>query len=290
MSAKSQLAALEAKRAKKVEEKRVKSWSWSAYALYKECPLKYKLEKLDKIEEPKNEAMSRGSVIGKMAECFVKGRYDPKSIEEKERPQFVAYFGDEKTMDKTYKLIARGGMPKELKRFEQLFNKLRAQFKKYPRTMVVEDFWAFTKEWKVTAFNDWKNCVLRVKVDVGQHTSKERMVVIDWKTGKYREGKNSEYVEQLELYALAAFEQNPNLEEVEAKLCYLDAGVTYPDDFEGSMVFERERDALKLKKTWDQRTRKMLLDRAFVPRPNERCQWCHYQKANKANGGGQCRY
>lgn len=234
-----------------------RSWSFTRYNDYKQCPLKAKLKHLDKIEEPPNEAMARGGDIGRLAELFIKGQLKK--------------------------------LPLELKKFEAEFKALAKMYKATPKRMVVEDSWAMTKDWKATKWNDWEGCAVRVKIDVGHLTSPTAMKVIDWKTGKYRPEKREEYVEQLELYALAAFTLNPQLEKVEALLCYLDVGVTFPEprsEDAKRLTFTRA-DVPRLKKLWDKRTRAMLLDRAFPPRPNDKCRYCHYRKENTPNLPGK---
>lgn len=233
----------------------ITSWSFTRYNDHRQCPLKAKLKHVDKIEEPPNEAMERGSDIGTLAELYVKG-------------------------DKSLKKL-----PDTLAKFKEEFTKLRELFAKTPRRMIVEDSWAATKDWKPTVWNDWNGCAVRVKIDVGFLESPTSMVIIDWKTGKYRAEKREEYVEQLELYALTAFIVNPDLEKVTAKLCYLDVGVTFPEPNSPDakrLVFFR-KDVPALKKTWDKRTRAMLLDRSFPARPNDKCRWCHYRKENTPN-------
>ena len=47
--------------------KPLKSWSFSRYSTYKQCPLKAKFSLIDKIAEPKNQAMERGAQIHELA-------------------------------------------------------------------------------------------------------------------------------------------------------------------------------------------------------------------------------
>ena len=257
------------------KQTQIKSWSFTRYWDYKLCPRKAKLKYLDKIEEPPNDAMARGAEIGQVAEAYIKGT--------------VAKFADGTEYDGT-----KPRMPAVLEKFADEFKKLRALYKKSSRYVVVEESWAFTKVWGKTLWNDWDGCVVRIKMDAG-HRDGKTMILRDWKTGKYRAEKREEYVEQLELYALAALLNDPFVEKVVAYLCYLDAGVTFPvagTDDEKRLTFTRA-DIPKLKKTWDKRTRAMLLDKSFAPRPNEKCRWCHYRKENTKNLPGKkqlCQY
>ena len=91
----------------------ITAWSFSRYSCYKQCPLKAKLQFISKIKEPPNDAMKRGAYIHDLAEGYIKGT------------------------------VSR--IPKELKEFKTLFQRLRKQYKKVINGMVVEDTWAFTK-------------------------------------------------------------------------------------------------------------------------------------------------
>lgn len=247
------------KAAKKPEPKGITAWSYSRYRDWFKCPAMAKYKHVDRIKEPGNAAMDRGSAVGLAAEKYIKGE--------------------------TRKLAP------ELQTYKALFNELRAQFKKRPSSMVVESTWAFTKDWDETRWDDWKNCWLRVKVDCGRLTDRTTMDVIDWKTGKFRQDEVESYMEQLELYALAGLVLNETVELVIPRLVYLDLGRIYPNGEDEPQVRYTRADIPKLKKTWDKRTRPMFADRKFAPRPNDKCRWCFYGQSGKANGGpGLCKF
>lgn len=259
-------------------EKRFTSWSYSRYSEYKMCPLKAKLNHLDKIKEPGSDAMERGNVIHRVAELYVKGA----SFED------IGDGGD--PLRKPTKK-AEGG---SLYRFAAEFKELRARYAKAPQGMTVETTWAFRRNWTRTKWNDWDECALRIKVDLGvvdDVGGKKRLLVMtvtDWKTGKFREQMKDDYLEQLELYALGALLYFPDLDEVRPRLAYVDLGLFHP--LAADALVYRRADLPGLKALWDKRTRAMLLDRSFAPRPNDKCRWCHYRNDNKENGGGQCRF
>lgn len=237
--------------------KQITSWSFSRYSTYKQCPLKLKLSAIDRIREPGNEAMQRGDAIHKLAEKYIKGE--------------------------------GRALPPELKLFGDEIKKLRAQYKKKKISgMVVEDNWSFTKDWDETQWDDWIHCWLRIKLDCAHHEDDETLIITDWKTGKFRAEMNEEYVEQLELYALAALLLHEHIQQVKPRLAYLDLGITYPEA-DKPLVFTRA-DIPRLKKLWEKRTKAMLSDQQFAPRPNDKCRWCFYRASNKAAGGGQCKY
>jgi len=238
----------------KVVSKRVTSWSFSRYSDYKQCPFKAKLKHVDKLKEPPNDAMARGTAIHDLAEGYVKGR------------------------------IAR--LPKELKQFDGEFKKLRKIYKDHQAKIVVEDNWAFTAAWEETRWNDWVNCWVRIKLDSAHHEVDGVFVVTDYKTGKFREEKHAEYVEQLELYALAALLLFPMVRVVKPRLLYLDTGVTFPSDEDPLRLEFTRDDVVRLKKLWAKRTAPMLRDTTFAPRPGHYCRYCHFRAGN----GGPCKY
>lgn len=230
----------------------ITAWSFSRYGDYKKCPALFKYKHIDKLKEPPNAAMERGSAIHKLAENYVNG-------------------------------VLRT-LPVELKLFADQFKKLKAQ-----KIKVVEDSWTWTKEWAAeTTWNDWAGAWLRVKLDVGYHVpAHNAFVPIDHKTGKFREDKNVEYVEQLELYALAALKKYPDISVASPRLWYLDQGRTYPDPAQGEDELEFFRkDEKMLEKTWAARIKPMFADSTFKPTPGDACRWCHFRKAN----GGPCKY
>lgn len=229
--------------------KKATSWSFSRYSDYKQCPLKFKLKHIDKIKEPPNDAMARGGAIHKLAEDYIKG-------------------------------IGRA-LPPELKKFKVEFKVLRKQFKKSVNGMSVEDNWSFTKDWGKTTWNDWINCCVRIKLDCAVE-SNNVMIISDWKTGKFRPEMYLDYFEQLELYALAALLLHPHVTEVRPRLVYLDEGTIYPTE---PLIFT-QADVPKLKKIWAGRTKAMLNDTKFAPKPNSKCCWCFFS----ASKNGPCKY
>lgn len=235
---------------------KITSWSFSRYSDYVQCPLKAKLKHIDKIREPQNDAMARGAEIHKIAENYIKG------------------------------ITAR--LPKELKLFKDEFKELKAMCKKDPDSIMVEDSWAFKSDWTKTVWNDWVGCWLRVKLDCAHQEDSKVLIITDWKTGKFSDYNLEDYVEQLELYALGALLLFPQLEEVRPRLAYLDHGIIYPDPGQ-PLVFKR-KDVVGLRKLWERRTKAMLNDKIFAPKPNNKCKWCFFRKANAAAGGGQCKF
>lgn len=226
---------------------RFTSWSFSRYADYRKCPLRAKLKHLDKIPEPQNPAAARGQDIGERLDKYLK-RQTPT-------------------------------LPVECKPLKAEYAFLRKQ-----KNNFVEEMWGFNQDWEVVPWNDWNNCWLRVKVDVGYQDLKENILhVIDNKTGKYKPEEQSAYTEQLELYTVAGIVMFPTANEVHTRLYYSDHGIQHP--IEGPMIYSA-KDAVKLRKTWTKRVQPMFNDTRFAPLPGRHCSWCPYSK----NKGGQCKY
>lgn len=266
-----------AAQAKKAGPKKIQYWSFSLYNTYKKCPLKAKLNAIDKIKEPSNEAMARGNDVHKLCEDYVKSEITLAQLKSKAKQV------SKNPWDPT------DWLP-ELTRMRKVY----ANRKKLQVTAMqpaVEDTWAFTSSWSETVWNDWVNCWVRIKLDVGEFQELDGLIVYvptDWKTGRFYENQNDEYVEQLELYALAAMLIHPHVDEVRPRLAYVDQGIIFPDP-EDPLVFKRS-DLESLKKLWAKRTKPMLNDTTFAPRPGDYCKYCYYRKGNAANGGGQCKY
>jgi PD-(D/E)XK nuclease superfamily len=104
---------------------------------------------------------------------------------------------------------------------------------------------------------------LAMKIDAHYFAGPTRMRVIDFKTGKMY----ATSLEQIEIYALAAFAKYDKLETVSAELWYLDQEEPYEKEFE---VSQCERIARK----WEARAREMLEATTFKARPNKFCSWC----------------
>jgi hypothetical protein len=237
--------------------KQLTAASYSRYTDYKQCPLKAKLKHIDKVQEPGNDAMNRGSLIHAMADDYIKGK------------------------------LSR--VPPELKSFSNVMKELRQRYKKKTSAVVIEETWAFRRDWSITTWNDWNGCALRIKVDCAYHMTPTSMYIRDWKTGKMRPDMQDDYLEQLELYALGALIYYPHLESVYPSLDYLDEGVSYPEKAE-ELVYTRA-DLPKLIKTWEKRLSRMFTDRVFPAKPNDKCRWCWYGQSKKSDGGpGLCKY
>lgn len=216
--------------------KKITSWSYSRFSVYDKCPAKAKYKFIDKLPEPPAPAMERGNVIHKLAESYTKGEIKK--------------------------------LPPELKLFKNEFANLK---KSNP---IVEESWAFTKDWLKTVWNDWANCALRIKVDAGCVDGTD-LHIIDHKTGKKRDS----YDTQLSLYAAPAPIIFPKIKKIFTHLWFLDSGETVTNEYDA-------KDAPQLRADWDKRVQPMLNDTRFAPKPSHECRWCPYSKSK----GGPCKF
>lgn len=159
-------------------------------------------------------------------------------------------------------------LPEELELFDEEFKALR----KIKKSVQVEQQLAVNRKWEIC---DWfaADAWLRVVVDA-KYVSKDGKVlkVIDHKTGKIRPF----HQEQLDLYAIIGFIYAPDsVKFVESELWYLDQGELHPKTYSRG-------EAMKLRKVWEKKTKKMLADRVFKPEPGNGCRWCDFsQKPGK---------
>lgn len=229
----------------------ITSWSFSRYQTYSQCPARARYLYLLKMKEPGSPAMDRGNAIHKLAEDYVKG------------------------------VSAR--LPKELARFADFFKRVRAARRRDPYTVVAEETWAFRKDWTRTTWDDWDGCHLRVKLDLAV-LEDNAVEIVDHKTGKFSPQYNLQgYVEQVELYALAALHVYGNVT-VRPRLHFLDHDIIHPPPDEA--VAYTQRDRPRLKKEWAARVRPMLADKTFAPRPSNLCRFCSFRKDNN----GPCQF
>jgi len=140
---------------------------------------------------------------------------------------------------------------------------------------VAEQDWAFNENWEQVPYRS-KEAFLRMKIDAHGFPETSVIKLIDFKTGKVRDN----YIEQLELYAIAAFSIY-ELSEAELELWYLDHGFITDEVVISVEQYDR------LVKRWDRRVDKMFSDTKFRPRPNYLCKnYCSFAK----HKSGHCKY
>lgn len=149
--------------------------------------------------------------------------------------------------------------------FKKEFQELRK------RGAASEHEWIFDKDWNV--IKDMHGRWLLVRIDAICNVGKKRIKIIDFKTGKIRDS----HEKQMSLYALAAFEAIPEVEEVETELWYIDQHHTARNLY-------LRTGANSLKSLWIRRITPMFNDRIFAPNPSRLCGWCPFSEEK----GGPC--
>lgn len=245
--------------------KQAKSWSISRYHLYQQCPYRFKLQNLDKypVKETVSPALEHGRQAHDAIDAYLKG---------------------------TTRTV-----PKEGKVFAPLLKDIKSRLAKTPHLAEVESTWALRADWTETRFDDWNGCWVRIKTDSAflqkdKATGAPIANIDDWKTGKFRPDNQSDYLEQLELYALGGLIKWQNLIPmgltVVPRLRYLDyeGPITHPPA--GDEKVYTGDDLEPLKKLWAKRVKPMMNDKKFAPKPNKFCGWCPYGVSK----GGPCKF
>jgi hypothetical protein len=170
--------------------KKIDAWSHSRKTDYKKCPRLAKFKYVDKIKEPPNKAMKRGSRIHDLCE---------KQITEVEEPE----------------------LPEELQLFPHEFEDLRA----VQHRVAVEQEIALTDKWQPTSWFG-KDAWVRIKIDALIISKDGKTAwVIDFKTGS----SNYYDPSQLELYGVGVFASTPTVQTVKTEFWYLDEGQILPE-------------------------------------------------------------
>jgi hypothetical protein len=247
---------------------RIKAWSFSRYRAHQTCPLRAKLTILERREEPKGPAMKRGADLHDAIAAYLKGE--------------------------STKLV------KDLKPIKSELDAIRRSFKQIKMLRAqgmapqAEEQWAFTSSWTQTEWKNWADAWVRIVLDVMWWTDEDTVRVRDWKTGKMSDKEVAEYLEQLELYALAVLLRFPHCKFVLPDLYFVDAQASYPPALD--LVFT-QKDVPRLKKTWNMRVKKMLADTKFPAKPGWQCPGCYFNhsetmgwKEKVAKPKGPCKY
>lgn len=243
----------------------IEAWSYSRFNTYSQCPRKAFYTIIEKRREPSSPALEKGSEVHAIADVVVSGKLPPLSAENAGYlpvlKKIVADFEREGQLPTV--------IPESLKRFEQEFLHLQKI------GAATEAEWAFNRDWTPC---DWfaRQAWLRMKVDAFyldvkklKNGVRETTVnIIDHKTGKLHE----EHKQQRSLYAIGGFLMFPDAVRVTAKHWYLDLGREEKDSWE-----RKQLDTLK--REWLKRTKAMLNDTTFAPRPGDYCRWCAFSKA-----------
>lgn len=235
----------------------ITAWSYSRYADYKQCPLRFKLKYLDKLPEPGSPAMQRGSDVHKEGENYLTVRGPKRG--QKSIP-----------------------VPESYKHFAEEMEQLRAL------NPMVEQQWGFTRQWTPTGWfgsDTW----LRIVCDVVVKYDDATVDLIDFKTGR----KYDTNEEQVELFSTAPFIKWSDVGLVQTRLWYLDQ----PKDNEVLRTYARDTGVQdddgnnvktfdEIRREWEDKIVPMFKDKRFAPTPNDKCKWCNFSKAK----GGPCKF
>lgn len=256
----------------------VKSWSISAFHRWEECPLRYKLEKIDRLRAPQSLPLYRGTEVHRLVEEYIRGIL-PAKFPTAWPPPYIAE-------------VNKAGFPsmefpKALSNFEDMIKGARKDYRKKKLAPYIELEHCFTKGWEPTRWDNWTRGWFRLKADFGKFISDgTALVAYDWKSGKYRESDIEKYDEQLELTALASLLRFPHVVEVQGHLIYLDTGDTY----EGSIYNQSQ--VPELKRKWENKVAKLFNATTFPARANQFCAWCPFNAAKSPElfGKKTCKY
>ena len=162
----------------------ISSWSFSKLQVFESCPLRAKMQWVDKIPDLQpTTAADRGTQIHQEAEDYVR---------------------------------AKAPITANLRHFNTDLSALARHFSE--GRVTCEEEWGFDRQWNPC---DWRSAWLRLKCDAVCHLDAKHLAVIDYKTGK-RFGNEVKHAEQLQLYALCALIRYPEVEQVTCELWYID--------------------------------------------------------------------
>lgn len=225
----------------------IKRWSFSALRDFETCSYRIFLAKVEKapqpvIEDP-NHPLERGKRIHTEAEEFIKGE---------------------------------NGLTRNLRKCESTLEQLHEL---YEQGLVdVEEKWGLDRQWRPVSWDN-PECWGMVRLDAMVHGDRG-LHVYDHKTGKSW-NKDVAHIQQMQLYAIAAFMYFPDTTLVETSLLYLDEGK------ESSRVYTRSALADLLPR-WQARAERLTSATAFPAKPNKgNCRFCPF---GRANGTGACAY
>jgi len=229
----------------------ITAWSYSRYADYRQCPLRFKLKYIDKLPEPGSPAMQRGGDIHKEGENWLKSKRKSKV------PASYKHFAAEM---------------EQLKGMEPL----------------VEQQWGFKRDWSPTSWfggDTW----LRIICDVAVLYDDDTAEVIDFKTGR-KYDTNEEQVELFSSGVFMKFPNVKHVttrlwyldqpEDNEVIREYSREKTILGTDGQQLLTFG------EIQKQWESKVVAMFKDKRFAPTPNNKCHWCAFRK----EAGGPCKY
>ena len=222
--------------------KTISAWSYSRLSTWMQCPFKAKLLMIDKLKEPTNAAMERGSNIHKKLEAYMstnKGRVF------KEMGPYKAYLSGLRKNKKNYKAFA------------------------------TEMQVAFNKDLKQVDWFGW-DAWLRAILDLYILEDDNKAIIIDYKTGR----RKNEHVDQADMYAAVFYLLNKNTFNKSGGLSVQFLYVDQPNIEEMLEKSYNMKTCEKHLKRFLKMGEAMTKDEAFTKKPSNNCKWCHFRKAN----------
>lgn len=226
----------------------INNWSFSTLMKYEQCPMRVKLEKIDRAPEPPpkpDSPLERGNREHSRYERFVKG--DAAALDGAEAKSFADFL----PLLQHARELCESGM------------------------VEAEENWLFDENWEPC---DREKVWLWTKVDLNvQDPDNGVTVVVDYKTGKSAY-KALEHVQQMQLYAAVAALRQELAAKVIVELWYVDEGWCK------QLSYTRDQ-ALSYVGRFQSRASALMEDKYFRPNPNiHNCRFCPYSP----RGTGAC--
>ncbi len=226
----------------------IKTWSYSAVKTYETCPLRLKYSRIDRVPKadlPNDNPMVRGNRIHAEIEDYIN---------------------------------TGTPIPTKLRSGHEIIERCREEF--LNNRASTELLWTFDQNW-INVEPQSPDVWLRVILDVFIKTDENIAHIIDWKTGKSWL-KDLAHTQQGQLYAISAFEVNPQLDIVDTSFVYVD---------EKDKVVNRSYNRVQanlLRTSFHNRGVRLTTETQFLPKPNSmNCKWCDY---GMLNGIAHCIY
>jgi len=235
------------------------SFSFSKISTFFQCPYKYKLKYLDKVDIPfeTNIALEKGKIIHALIEGFFKDEVIPFN----------------------YELSTKEDLERYYKIFEEFKNE--EFIKKLTKIKLIEVEKGFSlylkgKELKAKAEYD-DNALIRGYIDffgIIQKENKNIAIIIDWKTGNPPKEPN---VLQVKIYSLWAFLNYPALDEIKTCFYYVEHNIKKCYTFKRSELNTLKEEVLEKIKYIEN-------EKEFRKNYSPLCDYCEMKKFGYCDG------
>lgn len=222
--------------------KTILAWSYSRLSTWMQCPFKAKLLMIDKLKEPTNAAMERGSDIHKKLEVYMSA--------------------------------GKGRVFKEMGPYKKYLSGIRKNKKNY-KAFAAEMQVAFNKDLKQVDWFGW-DAWLRAILDLYILEDDKKAIIIDYKTGR----RKNEHVDQANMYAAVFYLLNKDTFDKKGELSVQFLYVDQPNIEEMLEKTYNLKMCEKYLKQFLKMGEAMTKDEAFVKKPSNNCKWCHFRKSN----------